>query len=214
MPSWFRRKPVVRPTLTSLRFDTTGWSDEGEQQPNHLHVWQTADGDAVALFFFDLAPNIPPCRTVDELRDFYGSSIKSAGAELVDFAVEPLVGQTAIRMTMKAPQQPHGRLYQATYTVPFRDFSFVVKIQCSEHGVTGVREAVLADRRMAAGEVPDVSGRGPFFHNWNPDAPEYDAQFPDHPVSRARRILARVAGSSSFDKTVAALPKFKFAGDG
>jgi len=88
----------------------------------------------------------------------------------------------------------------------------VVKVQCPERGITGMREAVLADKRLATGEEPDVSGKGPFFRDWNPDAQEYDAQFPTHPVSRARQTLAHVARSASLDEAVARLPKFELPG--
>ena len=37
--------------------------------------------------------------------------------------------------------------------MPFRDCSFVLKIQCEERGVTGVREAVLLDEKLGSGEV-------------------------------------------------------------
>jgi hypothetical protein len=209
MPSWFGRKPEVKPTIASLRFDAADWTYHGEREPNCLRVWQTPDSDAVGVHFFDIAPNIPVCRTLAELCDFYRSGIKAAGAEMVECALEPVAGQTAIRVLMKAPQRPHGRLYQATYTVPFRDFSFVVKVQCLEHGITGVRETVLADKRMAAGEMPNVSGKGPLLRDWDPDAPEHDADFPTHPVSRARRILAHVARSMSLEEPVGRLPKFE-----
>src|SRR5258706_11986073 len=116
---WFKRKSDVKPSLTSLQFDTRGWKDHGEQQPNHLRVWQTPDSDGVGLYFFNLAPNIPDCETVDELRDFYQSISAGASAEMVECALELIAGQTAIRVLMKAPQKPHGRLYQASYTIPF-----------------------------------------------------------------------------------------------
>jgi hypothetical protein len=121
MLSWSKRKPDVNPTLASLQFDARGWKDHGEQQPNHMRVWQTPDGDGVGLYFFNLAPNIPPCKTIGELSEFYQRISGGAGAELVECALEPIAGQTSIRVLMKAPQKPHGRLYQASYTIPFRD---------------------------------------------------------------------------------------------
>jgi hypothetical protein len=166
----------------------------------------------VALYFYDLAPDLPACTTVEQLREFYWSGVSGVGAELVECALESVAGQVAIRVLMKAPQQPSGRFYQAAYTLPFRDFSFVIKVQCREHGMTGVRETILADRRMAAGEMPDVTGKGPFFRDWNPDSPEYDAEFPEHPVSRARRILEHVARTAVLDQAVSQLPKFGLPG--
>jgi len=110
MPSWFQRKPDVKPTIDSLRFDAADWTYQGEQEAGRLRVWQTPGGDPVALYFFDVAPTIPD-RSLGELCDFYRSGIKAAGAEMVECALEPVAGATAIRMLMKAPQQPSGRFY-------------------------------------------------------------------------------------------------------
>jgi hypothetical protein len=38
-----------------------------------------------------------------------------------------------------------GVTYLGSLTIPFRDFSFVIKVQCWEEGITGLREALLFD---------------------------------------------------------------------
>jgi hypothetical protein len=43
---------------------------------------------------------------------------------------------------------------------------------------------------------------------WDPDAEVFDAEFPDHPASRVRRVLQRVAGSLRVEPAVARLPAF------
>jgi hypothetical protein len=47
--------------------------------------------------------------------------------------------------------------YVGSLTIPFLDFSFVIKVQCEEKGATGIREAVLLDRRLESGEMPSPS---------------------------------------------------------
>lgn len=114
----------------------------------------------------------------------------------------------AVRMIFKAPQQPTGMTYVGSITLPFRDFSFVIKVQCPERGWTGSREAMLLARRMAQGAVPVSEGRIEL-PGWDPDAEDFDAEFPGHPVSRARRVLRRVAESLAIDPPVAGLPGFR-----
>jgi hypothetical protein len=48
------------------------------------------------------------------------------------------------------------------------------------------------------------------FHipGWDPDDPKHDAEFPDHPVARARRVLDHVAGSMVVAGEVRELPGF------
>lgn len=179
---------------------------------NHARVWETPEHDTVALYFFDIQPNIPDCATVEALSAFYVSGVESAGGRMVECRLQEAAQRPAIRVLIKTPQQPRGWIYVGTLTLPFRDFSYVVKVQCPEVGMTGVREAVLADRRMAAGEMPSVGGPGPPFPGWNPDAPEHDADFPTHPVARTRRLLDHVARSVVLDETVGQLPRFGLPG--
>ena len=98
--------------------------------------------------------------------------------------------------------------YVGSLTIPFRDFSFVLKVQCEEGSPTGFREAVLLDRRFEAGEAPSVSEGRLHIQNWNPDDEGFDAKFPDHPVSRTRRVLDRMERSVQVDPDVRKRPAF------
>src|SRR5262249_1454768 len=104
--------------------------------------------------------------------------------------------------------QPSGRTYVGSLTVPFRDFSFVLKCQCAEGGPTGFKEALLLDRSLAAGEPMKIEDGQFHIPGWDPDAERYDAEFPDHPVARARRVLAHVAGSLVVADEIRKLPGF------
>ena len=115
-------------------------------------------------------------------------------------------GVPAVRFLFKIPKQPSGMVYVGSFTLPFRDFSFVIKVQAEEHGVTGVREAMLVERLLASGAATPAT----IFDSpaWNPDAEAFDAEFPDHPVSRVRRVLDRVAHSLTIEPSIAGLPGF------
>lgn len=209
MPAWFGRKREVTPTIDSLSFDTSGWKYHGERQSNAMRLWEASDGDAVILHFFGMPPDIPAVRTLDELSSFYAEGLKPAGGKVVECGLASVAGCHAIRLLLKVPQKPSGMMYQGVFTVPFRDFSYVIRIQCPELGTTGLREAILFEQRLKAGEQPNVGGSGPPFAGWNPDAPEYDDRFPKHPVSRLRRLLAHVARTATMDAGVRALPGFQ-----
>jgi hypothetical protein len=109
---------------------------------------------------------------------------------------------------LSVPQQPSGRTCVGSLTVPFRDFSFVVKCQCAEGGPTGLKEALLFDRSRAAGEPMQVEGGRFHIPGWDPDAERHDAEFPGHPVARVRRVLRQVAGSLNIATEVWQLPGF------
>jgi len=208
MAAWFRRKAVT-PSIDSLRFDATGWKYHGETEPGRTRLWETPDRDAISLHFFGMPPNLPAATTVEEISAMYASGLASAGGKVVECAIDELAGCDALRLLLKVPQEPSGMMYQGALTVPFRDFSFVIKIQCAEHGITGVREAILFDKRLGAGEEPNFERLGEPFTGWNPDAPEHDEAFPTHPISRLRRLLKVVGDSAVLDEGMSALPKFR-----
>jgi len=142
----------------------------------------------------------------------YASGLDAARGKVVECTIGELARCDAIRLLLKVPQKPSGMMYQAAVTVPFRDFSFVVKIQCSEEGTTGVREAILVEKRLRAGEKLNLGTPGEPFSGWNPDAAEHDASFPTHPISRLRRLLKGIEDSAVLDEAIRGLPKFRLPG--
>lgn len=111
--------------------------------------------------------------------------------KLVEFSAIMIDGCPVFRIIRKGPQQPHGLTYAGTLSFAYRDFVAVLAVTCPEHGMTGMREAVLPDRLLGTGEVtitqpPRIDG------NWQPDSEQYDAEFPQHPLSRLRPLLAHV----------------------
>ena len=117
-------------------------------------------------------------------------------------------GLQRVQLLLKVPQKAGGFMYQGAVTVPFRDFSFVVRVQCHEYGTTGIREAILFDRQLKAAEKPNLQRPTEPFPGWNPDAPENDQAFPQHPVSRLRPILKRIQDTAVIDEPICQLPKF------
>ena len=54
---------------------------------------------------------------------------------------------------------------------------------------------MLFGRSRAADEPLKIEGGRFQIPGWDPDDPKHDAQFPDHPVARLRRVIDHVAGS-------------------
>ena len=67
-------------------------------------------------------------------------------------------GCRAVWLIVKAPQKPHGMTYIGSLTFPFRNFSFVLKAVCVEHGTPGMREAVVLERFLAERDERVESG--------------------------------------------------------
>ncbi len=114
---------------------------------------------------------------------------------------------SVVRTIGKILQTPTGMTYVGSYTIPFRDSSYVIKIQCEERGTTGIREAILVDRGLKSGDIT-IGDSGNIVGDFAPDDEVYDKDFPDHPLSRCRRGLCMISSSLSVAEDVKRLPRF------
>jgi len=190
----------VQPTLDSLRFDTSACQPIGEPEAGRTRMWVTPAGDGLGLYYFPMPPDLPVTQSVEELQTFFSRAMKGTGTILIETSVVALVGCRAARVILKMPQQPSGMKYVGSITLPFRDFSFVLKIQCQEKGTTGLREVVLLDRQLGP-----ARGGAPAF---DADSELFDAEFPDHPVARVRTELDHVCRTLVIDPSLARAPAF------
>ncbi len=98
--------------------------------------------------------------------------------------------------------------YVGSLTIPFRDFSFVIKVQSEEHGITGMRETSLLTRRVVAGEELSFENGRMKLPDWNPDEEQFDAEFRMHPLSRVRRVLRDATNFLAIEAAITCLPGF------
>jgi hypothetical protein len=138
-----------------------------------------------------------------------------------------------IRTIFKAPQEPSGMSYWGSIMLPFRDFSYVVKVHCREDSITtGLRETVVFEEMLKSGQIKVRAGKSgkaitqDTIEGWAEDpyddaikiplmrnlaeAEAYDTQFPNHPLTRLRRILRRIVETMSIDDRLKHEPKFEF----
>lgn len=179
-------------------------ADEGIA--GNVHRYYTPEGDGCGIYYFDFRPDLPDEATESEFLENYRQLIGDSGVELLELETVQQAGHAGLRQLVKVPQSA-GAAFLASLTIPFKRFSFVVKLQCHERGMTGVREALLLDRMLGQGSARLDPSSG-IVGDWSPYDTKYDAEFYDHPLSRARRWFPRIAagmnvtlklaGSSSF----------------
>lgn len=207
--------------LDQLGFDHSTFSRLADT--DGARHWSTAAGDPLAVHHCPSRPTLDGApASIDRLRAHYrGLAEPKAGLVEVE---TPIVDRNviAIRTILKAAQVPTGRMYVATLTLPFRDFSYVLEVRCEERGWTGIREATILDRLLKTREVSvddktgelrgwaddpyDFSCRAPMVRNRSERA-EYDAEFDDHPLTRARRTLALLERTLQLSSRVRCAPR-------
>ncbi|SPT60450.1 hypothetical protein [Actinomadura madurae] len=203
----------------TLRFDQTGW------EPLQPGAFRNADGDTLALYGFDLPPDLPaPLEQLDLLRARIVAKTAESGGGVVELDVITLDGLPAVRQIVKLPlpDRPAGVAYLASFTVPRADRSLVLKLQCLEQGVTGMRDSVAFNHFMTEyGQGRDMQEMMRWWaqHPYTPevqgglprnlsDDPGWDPHFPQHPLSRARRILATLPATIELHPDFKAAPPF------
>lgn len=195
------------PQVDLVRLDLTGWTPS----PTTSAAWTDESGDKLFLVGFDAPPNIPPL-----LHD--PAALQSAwppafGGNLsVD--VVAIDGVRCARVLSKLRADTTELVYLGALIIPRRDYSFVVRVQCNEGGITGGREAVVLTLLMDEGhEVPSVDSRMEGWHvgpEVEPplaarnlaDDERWDGRFPTHPLSRCRRHLDRLQATTSLDASI------------
>ncbi|MDX1959750.1 MAG: hypothetical protein SFU98_14335 [Leptospiraceae bacterium] len=168
-------------TIDDLSFISEKYSFQSKT--NGANVWHSEQGDGLGIFFFNLKPDLPKDITnLDLLEKFYQEQLLKVNGKVVEVDHVELDSCKAIKLIIKLPQDPSGLTYLISFTLPYKDFSFVIKAQCEEYGMTGIKEALLVDRYLGkGGKIEDLQ-------KINFDSLEYDTEFPEHPIERARKI--------------------------
>jgi|SRR5215467_12513575 len=202
-------KSPVNATIDSVAFETTGFSFRSGTDA--LRAWSTPEGDGIGICFFGIPPDIPKVATMNERRLLHESRLAQSGGGVIEMSLVELDACLALKTIVKVPQRPRGLTFIAAFTFPFRDFSFVLKVQCEEHGVTGTREFILFDRRLSeVGNDQMQIGEDGRVHlpGFEPHHERFDAEFPSHPLSRARRAIDHIARTARVDPSIKTLPPF------
>ena len=139
-------------SLDSITFDVSDFTLQGDQ--DGVRVWLTSAGDDVGLYYFPIPPDIETdLQSIDAVRAFYRTLAMNSSAAIIEVETPEVDGCVAVRLITKVPQHPHGMTYLGSITLPFRDFSYVLKIQCAEQGTTGIRDSIVLDEKMSTGEI-------------------------------------------------------------
>jgi hypothetical protein len=212
------------PSLDSVGFDDTGLTYDGER--DGMRVWLTSSGDSVILHYFPIPPDIAAdLHDLADLRQFYRTAVAGAGGAIIEVETLTVGDCLAVRQIVKAPQQPSGMMYLGSITLPYRSFSFVLKVQCPEYGTTGVRDTLVLHELMRQGQVT-IDPERPLIMGWFRDPYDptlidgfrknlseddvYDARFPHHPLSRLRPLLTRLQCTIQLADDVRGQPSFAF----
>lgn len=215
-----KKEPQV--TINSVSVPDFGWN-KVEENDSRI-VWVNPEESAlISLNFFDIQPDLPTIKNLDFLKDFYRNSISEANGGVVEVSLLTVNNVPSVKTIFKIPQPERGMTYIASVTIPFENCSFVIKIQAAEVGTTGIRDAVVLNEMLMSGEVTLGEDR---LENWfedpyNPnfkngtlinksEQEKYDTEFPEHPLSVARKAIIDAVRQTVFKPEINELAGFKY----
>lgn len=215
-----KKEPQV--TINSVSVPDFGWN-KVEENDSRI-VWVNPEESAlISLNFFDIQPDLPTIKNLDFLKDFYRNSISEANGGVVEVSLLEVNKIPSVKTIFKIPQPERGMTYIASVTIPFENCSFVIKIQAAEVGTTGIRDAVILNQMLMSGEVTLGEDR---LENWfedpyNPnfkngtlmnksEQEKYDTEFPEHPLSVARKAIIDAVRQTVFKPEINELAGFKY----
>jgi len=200
--------------INSITFDgelVKGWHKADDHDRGIGYMDHPESPSNIIMTDFNPFPlQLPvPLDDINAIRHFIKETVNSKGCGLVEADFVTAGGLKMIRAIEKQKQQPTGMAYKGSLTIPLPDSNFILRAWCFEVGITGFRDAMVADEFMAAGKLPPGQwdawtadsynlGPQPVMRNHSEDE-KYDAQFPDHPLSRVRNFLNRMQSSLHYD---------------
>ncbi len=217
----FNRKRLV--SIHDIHFQPGDWQlrDRNAGQVTWIHP-NYENAALLSLHYFGTPPDLPcTLANVEKLQQFYLGMVTREGAGLLQAEPLSIGALEAFSLLIKTPAQPSGMLYVGSLTIPFRDCSFVLKIQAVERGVTGVREATIAQQLLAAGTpVNDKGIEGWDYYPYGvpgitalpanrSEEARYDDLFPQHPLSFVRREMAALLACIGYEKQLERLDPFR-----
>ena len=128
-----------------INFDTTYFTELGIV--DGVLVWKTKSEDDLGLHYFAKPPDIDASLDDKEaVRCFYRRFALDSGLGVVEIKVVKFNDLPVIRKIFKIPQNRDGTgtMYIGSIALPFRDFTYIIIVKCLEHGITGMREALVS----------------------------------------------------------------------
>ena len=203
-----------------ITFPVDDWIEEVSNK--EIKKWKGKRMPGVlSLNYFNIPPDLPTMQDVDVLRNMYRTQVSEAQAGLIEAEIIVIGGYKAVRLIIKMSMGNFGMFYLGSLTFPFENCSYVLKIEHSEQGAAGVREAVIGNELMASGQVTvtddGVEGwakdpyqanfKGGLLMNLSEDK-KYDERFPDHPLTLVRKELDFMEKHLIFHPDLGGVPSF------
>jgi hypothetical protein len=190
-----------------------GWSESPSDED--MRIWHDADGDVLSMIFLETGLDFPRGDETN-LRDWCREVAQNCEAGLIEaqsMACE--IGPSVAFIYKRNPRdQNTGYAYTGMFITSLQLGSLIWTIVARERGTSGLREAIVAGNLIKAGKLtvedykrcwaqdpyePAYQGVDRSVLRFVSDDKNYDAQFPQHALSKVRRVISALPDSVCVD---------------
>lgn len=210
MVNWWHRVfgtplPPARP-ITAVVLELSGWSE----QEAHAEMRVGRDEEGAALTLTSQPMPLPSLVDTVGVQQWSRAIAEASNGGLIESSADPNLLGGCVRLIHKQLRQP---AYLFTGMLFTREPAFVWTVVDRERGTTGVREAVITAELLQAGRLtisdyeqswaedpyePAYAGVDRSVLRFRSDDDAYDPRFPNHPLSKVRRVLAALPEAVHF----------------
>lgn len=202
---WRTSAKAPTEAIGSVRADLPGWSEDTSTED--MRIWRDVDGDVVSLTLSS--------KPISGLLHKDEAGVRRRSRQLAQDRggglIEAFKLDCGIRLIYKRLLMP-AYVYTGMNIIHVRGVWVVWTVVAGEHGTTGVREAVVTAMLLEAGELKPEEyaqrwGQDPYdpayretyksILRFMSDDERYDNQFPQHPLSKCRRMLVRLSDANA-----------------
>ena len=218
MFSFLKNKKI---NINSISFPTFDW--EVMKEDDYFKQWINKEQTvALSINFFDSKPDLPYLNEIDVVREFYRKELSAHNGGLIEVNIKEIEDYKTIKTIFKISQEPTGISYLSSLTFPFKEYSFVIKIQSLEYGMTGTRESEIIASLL---ENNELTPNGDSYLEWARDPYKnefkegllmnlseqeiYDSLYSNHALSKARKLINTIEGELVFDDELKNLKRLK-----
>ncbi len=202
-------------------FDINGWSLL-EVKKTEKRWMSKSNTDQLSITLFEQRPDF--AADLDDILTLHQQTLESVqpfNGEITEIRTDKLDDIPSFRVVIKIPQQQGGYVYIGSYTLPFQQSSYAIKVQCAEVQNIGQREAITLQKLIEHKKI-DLDLNSPTFSansitpemealiSKTSDSPSLDIQLPTHPLSRARRTLDHIQKTIQLNSMLKKREPFKF----
>jgi hypothetical protein len=199
-----RAKPTRNLPIDPEHLPMPGWQFSGSEP--QIAFWRDSVGDVVSLALLPKASALPPPSHTAALQTYCRRNAELQRAGLVELTCTEGANGASVTFVYKRLELPAFKFF-GVILIPRSDVMWQWMVIAGERGTTGEREALVAAKMLEAGQltVETYAGmwaRDPYDDAYDgvdrstlryvSDAEEYDAEFPDHPLTKVRRELKRL----------------------